>query len=237
MTAPYYQDEWVTLYHGDCREVLPSLSADVLITDPPYGVGLTTKTSDYRLKASTLYADDPETIRALIAEAVPLALSRTTRGLIFCGARMLFAYPEPASVGVVFTPNGAGQCPWGFQVGHPILFYGRDPYLEDGKGSRPNGFRTEQPNREVIDHPCPKPLAWMTWAVNRASRLGETVLDPFAGSGTTLIAAKKDGRRSIGVEISETYCEIIVKRLGQGVLDFGKVADESSSPQEALCEF
>lgn len=231
MPQPYYQDDACTIYHADCREVLPHLKAesvDLVLTDPPYGVGLKTKTSDYRhskyfdngksLAASTLYKDDAATIEQLIAEAMPQILRVGVRAVVFCGARMMWRYPEPRAVGAVFTPNGAGTSPWGFQCSHPILFYGSDPYLQDGKGSRPNGFRTEQPNLERLDHPCPKPLPWMTWAVNRASRPGETVLDPFMGSGTTLLAAKNLGRKAIGIEIEERYCEIAAKRLAQEVL-------------------
>jgi site-specific DNA-methyltransferase (adenine-specific) len=223
---PYYSDDWVTLYHGDAREWTER--ADVLITDPPYGVGLVTKTSDYRdsaafdngasLRADTLYQDDPAHVRALIGDVIPRLLGLVDRGLVFSGARMMYAYPEPTAVGAVFCPNGAGRSPWGFQTTHPILYYGKDPYLADGKGSRPNGFRDEQPNRERVNHPCPKPLPWMRWAVARASREGETVLDPFAGSGTTLRAAKALGRKAIGIEIEERYCEEAVKWLSQEVL-------------------
>jgi site-specific DNA-methyltransferase (adenine-specific) len=67
-------------------------------------------------------------------------------------------------------------------------------------------------------HPCPKPLRWMTWATSLASLPGETVLDPFAGSGTTLLAAKSLGRRAIGIEIEERYCEIAAQRCSQEVL-------------------
>lgn len=225
---PYYEQDGITIYHGDCREVLTELAADALITDPPYGVALKKKTSDYRgsrhfdggesLKASVLYEDSPEHVRSLIQDVIPRALECVSRALIFPGARMMFAYPEPKAVGCVFTPNGAGRSSWGFQCMHPILFYGKDPYLEDRKGGRPNSFRTEQPNKEKIDHPCPKPLAWMRWAVVRASREGETVLDPFMGSGTTLLAAKELGRRAIGIEIEERYCEIAAKRLQQSVM-------------------
>ncbi len=228
---PYYQDEFVTLYHGDCLDVLPSLKADVCITDPPYGVGLKRKTSDYRdsqffdngasLEASVLYRDDPAHVRALVASAMPLILAAAGRAVVFCGPSMLWAYPEPAGVGCVFTPNGSGRSAWGFQCMHPILYYGKDPMLADGKGSRPNSFRTEQPNRETWDHPCPKPLPWMEWAVARASRPGETVLDPFAGTGTTLRAAKNQNRNAVGIESEERYCEIIASRLSQNVLDFG----------------
>jgi site-specific DNA-methyltransferase (adenine-specific) len=232
---PYYDDGTVTIYHGDCREILPSLGpVDLVLTDPPYGVNLTTKTSDYRdsaafdngasLKASTLYEDDPEAIRELVQTVIPLLLEQADRAVIFPGPAMLWAYPEPRGIGCVFMPNGAGRSPWGFQCMHPILYYGKDPSLTDGRGGRPNSFRDEQPNREQIDHPCPKPLRWMHWAVARASREGEVVLDPFMGSGTTLRAAKDHGRRAIGIELEERYCEIAAQRMGQGVLDLEGVA-------------
>lgn len=226
--TPYYDHAGITIYHADCREVLPLVTADALVTDPPYGIDLVTKTSDFRgsskfdngesLRATVLYADSPESVRELIGQAIPLALSRVKRGLVFSGAAMLWAYPEPAALGSVFLPNGAGRCSWGFQLTQPILYYGKDPWLQDGKGGRPNGFRTEQPNRETIDHPCPKPLIWMKWAINRASRETEIVLDPFVGSGTTLRAAKDLGRRAIGIEVEERYCEIAAKRMAQEVL-------------------
>jgi site-specific DNA-methyltransferase (adenine-specific) len=224
--TPYYQDDLVTIYHGDAREWTEPV--DVLVTDPPYGVNLVTKTSDYRgsqafdngasLQADVLYRDDPDHIRALIREVIPGLIGLANRALIFSGPAMLFAYPEPAAVGAVFMPNGAGRSPWGFQTTHPILYYGKDPYLADGKGSRPNGFRDEQPNRERINHPCPKPISWMRWAVVRVSREGETVLDPFMGSGTTLVAAKALGRRAIGIELEERYCEVAATRCSQEVL-------------------
>lgn len=226
---PYYEQDGITIYHGDCREILPTLGpVDVLITDPPYGVNLVTKTSDYRdsaafdagasLKASVLYEDSPEHVRALVAEVIPLALAMAKRGLVFPGVRNMWAYPEPRDIGSVFTMAGAGQAPWGFTCTNPVLFYGKDPFLEDGLGSRPNSLKDDQPNREHFDHPCPKPLPWMRWAVARASREGETILDPFMGSGTTLRAAKDLGRKAIGIEIEERYCEIAAKRMSQSVL-------------------
>ena len=227
--TPYYEDDACTIYHGDAREFAGLIDADVVITDPPYGVGLTTKKNGYRRpgasggyvevpQASSVYPDDAEDVRSLIAAVFPPLLDRIGRALIYSGTTMLWAYPRASAVGCVFTPNGAGSSSWGFQTCHPILYYGKDPFLADGKGRRPNGFRTEQPNREDIDHPCPKPLKWMTWAVERASRPGETVLDPFMGSGTTLVAAKLCGRKAIGIERQEAYCEIAAKRLAQGVL-------------------
>jgi site-specific DNA-methyltransferase (adenine-specific) len=224
---PYYDHEGITIYHADCRDVLPMLSADVVITDPPYGVNLKTKTSDYRqsaafdhgasLQASVLYEDDPEQVRALIGEVMPAVLNVAERAMVFCGTRMMWAYPEPRAVGCVFNPNGAGRSSWGFHCMHPILYYGSDPYLQDGKGLRPSSLRDEQPNKEKIDHPCPKPVKWMRWAVVRASRPGELIVDPFGGSGTTAVAAKALGRRCILIEHKERYCEIAVQRLSQEV--------------------
>jgi|SRR5262245_17461097 len=230
MIEPYYTDEYVTLYHGNCLDVLPQLEVvDLVVTDPPYGVGLTRKTSDYRdskywdngksLEASVKYEDSPEVIAKLLREVMPLILSKSHRSIIFSGTAMLWEYPTPHAVGCVYLPAGAGRCTWGFQCFQPILFYGKDPYMATGKGGRPNSFKTEQPNLEKIDHPCPKPLSWMKWAIQRGSvSATDVILDPFVGSGTTLRAAKDLGLKSIGIEVEEKYCEIAVKRLRQEVL-------------------
>lgn len=219
----YYDHQDITIYHGDCREVLPTLpKVDLVLTDPPYGIGLIKKTNDCRsayfdngesLRASVLYTDDPNSIRSLIVEVIPLILAISDRIVIFPGPAMLWEYPKPMCLGCVFTINGAGRCSWGFQCMHPVLFYGKDPLLQDGKGGRSNSLLDNQRNPEKIDHPCPKPLVWMTWALNRASRLGESILDPFMGSGTTLVAAKRLGRKAIGIEIEEKYCEIAAERI------------------------
>lgn len=228
---PYYSDDLVTLYHGDCRDILPTLVGDALITDPPYGVGLTARHRRVAgqsgsvdiAPASVLYDDDPDEVRALLAEVIPMALERVTRALIFPGTTMMFDYPTPAGIGCVYSPAGGGYTSWGFNCFSPVFYYGPDPFLANGEGHRPNSMIHRSSKPEYFDHPCPKPLSWMNWAVNRASRDGETVIDPFAGTGTTLIAARHSGRHSIGIELEEHYCEIAAKRLAQGVL-FGDVA-------------
>jgi site-specific DNA-methyltransferase (adenine-specific) len=213
-----------TLYLGDCLEVLPRLTnIECVITDPPYGVGLVSKSSDYRdsnyfddgasLRASVLYRDDREHVKQLVSEVMPLILSISERAVVFCGPAMLWSYPEPASIGSVFTVAGAGRSAWGFQCTHPVLFYGKDPFLQDGKGSRPNSLRDDQPNRDKVDHPCPKPLSWMNWAIGRATRDLETVCDPFMGSGTTGISAVTNNRKFIGIEIEPKYFDIACERI------------------------
>jgi site-specific DNA-methyltransferase (adenine-specific) len=218
---PYYDDGTVTIYHGDAREIAPMIVADVVITDPPYGIGLVAKTTGSTLPvASTLYRDDPEHVRELIVHVVVPLIERVGRALIFPGPNMMFAYPEPRAVGCAYMPRGTGRSAWGFQLSHPIFYYGKDPYLQDGRGGRPNGFWDTPIRGEVDGHPCPKPIKWMRWAVERASRPGEIVLDPFVGSGTTIVAARERGRRVIGIEIEERYCEIAAQRCAQDVLDF-----------------
>jgi DNA modification methylase len=142
---------------------------------------------------------------------------------VFPGTRHPDCYPRPKGIGAVWCPAAASPSPWGFQTSQPIYYYGPDPFLADSKGNRANGF-VQRGRAESVDHPCPKPVEWMTWAIERTSRPGETILDPFAGSGTTLAAAKQLGRKAIGIEIEERYCEIAAKRLAQGVLDFGTSA-------------
>lgn len=218
------------LYCGDAREIVPALDGyDVLLTDPPYGVGLTRKSNDFRdskffddgasLQASSLYCDDPDYVESLIEAVIKPALAKAKRGAIFPGTRMMFSYPRPSSVGTVFMPNGAGYDAWGFGCNFPILYYGRCPYMASGRGCRPNSFRDEQPGERGIDHPCPKPLKWMLWTVNRVSLAGETILDPFFGSGTCAVACARLGRSFLGVEENQQYfddaCERIEKAYRQ----------------------
>lgn len=221
---PYYSDGLVTIYHADCRDVLDDIGWDVTITDPPWGVQLKHRSARNSGRggshpvgmASVTYDDEPDAVAAMLADVMPQVI--TPRALVYSGTRQVWSYPPAKSIGVIYIPMGSGYAPWGFQTGQLILYYGADPYLADGKGNRPNGFQARGNETGGFDHPCPKPLSWMTWAVNRASRVGEIVLDPFMGSGTTLVAAKMDGRRAIGIEIEEHYCEIAATRLAQGVL-------------------
>ena len=222
---PYYQDEAVTIYHGDCREILPSVEADVLVTDPPYGVGLVGKRTKWTTEARGGYlsvVDDEKAVMAAVM-VVETWLEKNGRAAVTPGAKNREEYPGPDHLGAIYYPSGAGMSKWGFTCWQPILFYGPDPYLVDGKGSRPDAFSTTE-SAEQNGHPCPKPIGTMRWLVNRVSRPGEVVLDPFMGSGTTLRAGKDLGRKAIGIEIEEKYCEIAAQRCAQDVLDLGMAA-------------
>jgi len=220
MPTPYYCEDGVTIYHGDCREILPDLTADVLITDPPYGVNI--GTGDQRGAGHGLargrfasYEDSAENFQAIVIPALTLALTRVRRGVVFTCGTGLQSLPPYQAVGGVFLPAGSGRSCWGFQNFVFCALYGSAPDLH--KGAKPTGIWSSS-TADNVDHPTPKPYPWMTWAVLLASRWGETVLDPFCGSGTTLQAAKNLQRRAIGIEIEERYCEIAATRCQQRVL-------------------
>jgi hypothetical protein len=122
--------------------------------------------------------------------------------------------PSPRASG---WPNGS-PCSsargWGFKNFLPVLFYGTAPDLH--KGVREHTvIRSTTGHTEGSGHPCPKPLEWMRWLVRIATRPGELILDPFAGSGTTGAAAMREGRKCILIEKEPAYCEIIRRRLSE----------------------
>jgi site-specific DNA-methyltransferase (adenine-specific) len=219
--TPYYNEGGITIYHGDCRDVLQDLYADVLITDPPYGLNLGVA-NDPRGGAHGLgragfasYEDTPENFHAIVVPALTGALSRVRRGLVFASGTGVRALPPYQALGGIFLPAGVGRNCWGFQQFSFCAFYGVAPDLH--KGARPTGFSSWE-TVQMNGHPTPKPYGWMMWAVTLASRPGEMILDPFCGSGTTLAAAKQCGRRAIGIELEERYCELAVRRVRQGAL-------------------
>jgi DNA modification methylase len=206
MREPYYADDLVTLYHGDCRDVLPELGdVDLVLTDPPYGVGVAAWDAVW-----------PEWIEdvavAPIVALLPGVVNLGKLGATFGGLPYRWTLnatmPTPA------------RSPFGFCYWNPcVIFADRNVSLmrqkPDTRAFTPYGDQERW-------HPSPKPLSVMRWLIDMLP--GEVILDPFAGSGTTLRAAKDEGRKAIGVECDEAYCERIVQRLSQGVLDFEATA-------------
>jgi DNA modification methylase len=219
-----------TLYLGDCLEILPEIGqVDAVVTDPPYGILLgETKNGQERDKnraAYTCFSDTPEYLLDRVIPAVKIALSKAKRGLIIPGTRNCFLYPPPDDMGVWFNPAGTSVGRWGFILSSPILYYGKNPRncKQSGASSTWGCFERNRELKEL--HPCPKPLKFTTWAVHKASLEGETVLDPFMGSGTTGVACVNIRRRFVGIEIEEKYFDVSCKRIEiaamQGQFDFG----------------
>lgn len=217
---PYYEESGITIYHGDCREVLPHLpKVDLVLTDPPYGVAFDGKATKHTTKRPGGYTTEDDGDIGPVAVRLALELC-ASRAIVFPGIRRLFAYAEPSDVGCVYCPSGAGIGRWGFCCFHPVLYYGVRPSSQLWPASM-QSFATSERN----GHPCPKPLPWIVWAMKLGSVAeGDLVLDPFLGSGTTLVAAKQLGRRAIGIEIEERYCEIAVNRLRQEMLFAAELA-------------
>lgn len=221
MAEPYYQDDAATLFHGDCRAITEWLAADVLVTDPPYGMGYkqgrqvngqqsgwTSRWTDVEI------AGDGDT---RLRDEVLAAWGPTNPAVVFG----TWKRPTPAYVRetlvwdkVVSTGMGALDIPWRpsweaiYVLGHGFT------------GSRTHGvlrfsLPTLAPDRQ--DHPTPKPVPLLLHLIDRCPP--GVIADPFAGAGSTLIAAKQLGRKAVGVEIEERYCEIAARRLAQGVLE------------------
>jgi site-specific DNA-methyltransferase (adenine-specific) len=211
---PYYTDEWVTLYHGDCGQLLQGLLADAVLTDPPYGVGLKYD-GDYRDNGGPAYSEWILSIFAQMRLAAPLVA-------LTAGVRNIWLYPQPTWILCWAKPGSTRRSDLGgFNCWEPILLYGKRRISQDyvHLPTAPNLAQDA-----AGSHPCPKPLRLMRWLVTQITDEGQSIIDPFAGSGTTLRAAKDSGRRAIGIELEERYCEIAAKRLSQGVLDFGEVS-------------
>lgn len=203
--APYYQDDWVTIYHGDCRDLLPHLRADAVVTDPPYGIGFEYDSHD----------DAEAQWYELMDEAVPLMRAAAPFVVLPSCAikRMAWWYGNHPPDWIIAWHKGSPghQSAIGFNDWEPHVVYGRPHKPMHDHFQTKCGF-------DDNGHPCPKPIEWANWLVSRSCPDGGTIIDPFAGSGTTLVAAKYHGRKAIGIESSRSYCDIIVRRCSQDVL-------------------
>jgi DNA modification methylase len=217
---PYYEHGGIQIFCADCREILQTLSFDCFITDPPYGVegGKRGDSQKYQ-KAFYLgeWNDDLEYIAAVCAPTVKMLANRCKRGAVTPGRWALHLYLPCSDIGCFWHPAAASHGRWGFNTFTPICYYGVD--FRAGKCATPSGIQVTE-IAEKNGHPCPKPESAWRWLLNKICDAKETVIDPFCGSGTTLIAAKNSGHKAIGIEIEERYCEIAAKRLSQEVFDF-----------------
>jgi DNA modification methylase len=207
-----------TLLWGDCRVLLPQLGpVDLVLTDPPYGIGESRKKNQSRgcLAQSRDYgtsdwddAPPPAWVLGMIGEKAP-------HRIIFGGN--FFDLP-PSSCWLVWDKDNGET-----DFADCELAWTNLPKAVRRIRWRWQGMLQENmANKEPRVHRCQKPLGVTKWAIQQAPEECETVLDPFAGSGTTLVAAKQLGRRCIGIEIEEKYVQIAANRLRQSVLQFNE---------------
>ena len=239
LPEPYYQDEWVTLYNADCRDILPHLSGiDLVFTSPPYnlrgdGHKLSGEYFNNLDNGYNTYSDDLSDSEYVKFQHDVLnmcwsALSedgsiyynhkpRVSSGEVVLPFRLI---PEHLPIRQVIT--------WDRGSGFNRQFTYYVPRYEWILLIAKPDFRITTRNIDDVwyvpfekknKHPAPFPLQLPATAIN--STTAQLILDPFAGSGTTLRAAKDAGRKSIGIELDKTYCEMIIERMGQEVLNFG----------------
>ncbi len=219
---PYYSDEAVTIYHGDCREVLPScLDVGVVMTDPPYGIN---HLSQYTCDTTTapwmdipIEGDGTTELRDFIwqwayGSNVPIACFGSWKVVPPLYRKAVLIWDKgPAS--------GMGDLSFPWKNSFEEIYIAGDGW----RGSRDEGVIKGHwiVTRASMGrtHPNEKPVSLCTYLLDKSPE--GLILDPFMGSGTTLRAAKDLGRKAIGIEIEERYCEIAAKRMSQSVMQFG----------------
>jgi site-specific DNA-methyltransferase (adenine-specific) len=217
----YYEDEYVQLHHGDCRAIRGWTTADVLVTDPPYGISweplALNDVKQKRESATAAIAGDEDTA---VRDAV-VDLWGNRPFMIFGSWR----YPLPRKPSHRLIWHKLGRQPG---ITKAAWFPNDEEVWVGGSGwvGSPSPTvitTTEQRGQEPgrVGHPTPKPIPLMEALIQKCPP--GVIADPFAGSGATLIAARNLGRKAIGVELEEKYCELIVKRLSQQAFDFSSL--------------
>jgi site-specific DNA-methyltransferase (adenine-specific) len=246
----YYQDDYVTLYHGDSFEAMEQLadeSIDCVITDPPYSERTHQKAS--KKVSNGVVSHGITTFDAFTDERLYQAydeMARITKGWVVSTVDYNHAFrfeQEPPNgmrqmrIGVWVknnpTPQISGDRP---AQGWEAISY---LYKTDKRGWwNAGGAHGNYVSNLATPtgHPTPKPISMVSSFVERFSNPNELILDPFAGGGTTLVAARNLGRKAIGVELEEKYCELIAKRLSQDTFDFSKLQEvvKETYTQESL---
>lgn len=220
---PYYKDEWVTIYHGDCREIVPTLpKVDLVLTDPPYGIniasrgtigsqprechkrnGVAARNTEFKKSHWDISTPDDSTFKMI--------MDHSKYQIIWGGN---YFNLKPSMGWIVWDKVNEGtdfaDCELAWTNMHKAIRI---------KRHRWNGMlQQDMKNKELRQHPTQKPVSLMTFCVNYSTE-SRTILDPFMGSGSTLRAGKNLNKIVTGIEREEEYCEIAAKRMSQEVFD------------------
>lgn len=222
MPEPYYRDDHVTLYLGDCRDITDWLTADILVTDPPYGRGWKQGRLAPKHCADDSHAGIANDHNADARDAALTAWGTDRPALMFgdlmlpppAGCKLVGIYRKPADAGVRGAIGGYRR--------DAEAFYLIGPWRA-GLGGRSSVIATSAPQQGSrsgvtgrTGHPHTKALDVMEQLIEACPP--GVIADPFAGSGSTLVAARNLGRHAIGIELEERYCEIAARRLSEAVL-------------------
>ena len=205
---PYYDQDGITIYNADCRDVLPTLGKfDLLLTDPPYGIGWNTRYSRFTNSLSSAERVDNDLI------ANDESTDMMEMALAIEGAKIIWG----AHLSPWLVKNRGSWLVWDkrFETGTAMLADAEMAWWSKGTGVYIHkhtwqgmiGDKSGVPKKRV--HPNQKPEGLLRWCLSLVPD-AQTILDPFMGSGTTLVAAKLEGRKAVGIEINERYCESAV---------------------------
>ena len=233
----YYSDDKVTIHHGDCREVLAGMgdmSVAAVLTDPPYGerthgMAKTNKGKGHGTKAVDFAAISDDDLRRTLAECGRVSQGWVVATLAYQHAFAFDAEPPAGlrclrlGVWVKTNPMPQISADRPGQGWESIAYMHRDDVKPAWNGGGKHGNYV-LPVKQGEAHPTSKPLAMVGDWVEKFTQPGDTILDPWAGGGTTARAAVDLGRKVIVVEIQERFCEVMAARLSQDVLDFGGIA-------------
>lgn len=229
LPKPYYQDGACTIYHGDCREILPQLEpVDLVLTDPPYdqsnsGGGIVANRPTFQKIGAELSKFEPLEFWEMLRKA-----SKTTHGYIFtsknCLARFIQLFQERGLSWDLLIYGKNNPAPMknnrylsSFEC--LLFFRGKGCFWNNGAAYEAfNKLKITNCISSQFGHPTEKDVKVIEQLIEVSAAPNHSILDPFMGSGTTLVAAKNLGRKAIGIEIEEKYCEIAVNRLRQEVL-------------------
>jgi len=208
---PYYADDLVMLYLGDCREVTEWLAADVLVTDPPYGIDYSTNRGG-QFTGRPIAGDGDEGLRDRA-----MALWGDRPAAVFASPKQR-PYGSPNPLPLIFDKGdvvGMGDLSWPWRPSYEFIWI----YGLGWSGRRESAvlrYRVLPGNFTARDHATQKPVGLVEQIIAKAP--AGTIADPFCGAGSTLMVARNQGRRSVGVELDERYAETAARRLSQGVL-------------------
>ena len=216
MKRPYYQDNFVTIYHGDAREVAEEIDEPSLIVcDPPYG-----RNCDLNTAGERIVGDHSTDLRDWLIARFPAADKMIFGSPLVrspdCSLKLIWDKSE-------LTGMGNLQLPW--KLTHEEIYVFGSSFMASRRGGSVLDFPlrpawTNHPDAVSGEHPNEKPVSLMVYLLSCCDP-ARIPVDYFCGIGSTLRAAKDLGRKAIGIEIEERYCEIAARRMGQEVLSFG----------------
>lgn len=238
MTAlePYYEDDHVTIYNGDCREILPRIGGvAMVVTDPPYVFGLASTDQEGKAGGWGDLMNNALFYGAWLQEARKLTDARQGAVWVFNSwrsfpvlARASFEIGWPITSLLVWDKEWIGPGAKGLRPSYELCALFAHPGFTVLDRSTPDIWRQQWSSHRPNGHPAEKPVDLLGRMIRAGGGLVEVtassidhgaVLDPFCGSGSTLVAAKREGRKAIGIEIEERWCEVAATRCAQDVLD------------------